>query len=157
MQVHITYKRYNESADKNRISISRNQKDYALWPINGLWYDVGTAYQIFSINSRLKCFDYAARVVWWKFLFVIDAVWKELVKLWYFRQTFRASKYFGSFWFVYKMHYCLNSILCFLLLLLSKLDNTSGRNNYLTIECTFFMQTFYCMWYNMAKVYYYWI
>ena len=48
MQVHITYKRDNESADKNWISISRNQKDYELWPINGLCYDVGTAYQIFS-------------------------------------------------------------------------------------------------------------
>ena len=46
MQVHISYKRDNESADKNRVSISRNQKDYELWPINGLWYDVGTACQI---------------------------------------------------------------------------------------------------------------
>ena len=63
MQVHISYKRDNESADKNRVSISRNQKDYELWPINGLWYDVGTACKICFINSRLKCFDYAARVV----------------------------------------------------------------------------------------------
>ena len=107
---------------------------------------------ILFINSRLKCFDSAANVVWWKFLFLITAVWKKLAKLWYCRQTFGASTYFGSFWFVYKMHFCLNNIYWFLLLLLSKLDNTSGRNKYLTIEFTFLMQTFYSIQYNMTIV-----
>lgn len=87
------------------------------------------------------------------YLFVIKAVWKLLAKFWYFRHTFGASTYFGSFWFVYKMHFCLNNIFCFLLLLLSKLDNTSGRNKYLTIEFTFLMQTFYSTQYNMTIVY----